>query len=186
MKKLFFTMLLCVISISVSAQAHLTFKGVPIDGSLTSFVEKLKAKGFTSVVNNSDGATMKGNFGGKICKIRVGITKTSKKVYLVIVQVEESDSWRTLKSTYNEYKSLLTTKYGKGKSVECFFSPYEEGDGEEMNALRLRKCLYKTTFETSKGYVMLTIAHVEGGDEVMLCYFDKINRALFEREKKTC
>ena len=184
MKKLFFAILLCVISISVSAQEHLTFKGVPIDGSLNSFVDKLKANGFEPTSVDSDDASMTGDFGGNICKIAIFATKTSKKVYTVAVQVKESNSWTTLKSTYDEYKSSLTTKYGKGKSMEYFLSPYEAGDGYEMSALRLGKCIYTSKFETPKGCVMLAIGHIDGG-KVLLYYVDKVNAALSEAEEKS-
>lgn len=184
MKKLFFAILLCVISISVSAQEHLTFKGIPIDGNLNSFVEKLKAKGFSQIVVNSDGAMMEGEFGGNICKTGIYVTRTSKKVHTVIVQVAESNSWFTLESTYNEYKSSLATKYGKGVSIEMFSSPYEEGDGYEMSALRLSKCHYSTRFKTSKGEIFLYISDTNGGS-VLLSYSDKANEALSEAEEKS-
>ena len=184
MKKLFFTMLLCVISISVSAQEHLTFKGIPIDGSLTSFVEKLKAKGFTSVAVNSESAMMKGDFAGKICKTVIFATKKSKKVHSVIVEVETSNSWSTLKSTYNDYKSSLTTKYSNGNSIERFLPPYEAGDGYEMSALRLDKCTYLTKFTTAKGDIVLTIGYMEEGN-VVLYYMDKVNTTLSEAEEKS-
>lgn len=31
------------------AQEHLSFKGIPIEGSMTEFCQKLKTKGFTSI-----------------------------------------------------------------------------------------------------------------------------------------
>ena len=183
MKKLFFAMLLCVISISVSAQEHLTFKGIPIDGSMNSFVEKLKAKGFEPIVVESEGAILKGDFGGNICKTVIFVTKTSKKVHTVGVEVEKSNSWSTLKSTYNDYKSSLTTKYGKGESIEYFSYPYEAGDGYEMSALRLDKCTYITKFTTAKGDIMLLIGYREEGN-VVLYYMDKANGISKEAEEK--
>ena len=183
MKKLFIMTLLCVMSISVSAQEHLTFKGVSIDGHLSVFVEKLKTKDFKTVVVNSDSAMLKGNFGGNDCTIAVYATKTSKIVHTVCVEVSESDSWSTLKSTYNEYKSSLATKYGNGKSLEIFLSPYEAGDGYEMSALRLNKCVYMTKYTTLKGEIILTIGYLEGG-KVVLYYIDKANNALSEAEEK--
>ena len=185
MKKLFFTMLLCVISISVSAQEHLTFKGIPIDGSLTSFVEKLKVNGFKQDYVGSDSAIMKGDFGGNVCVIAIYATKISKKVHSIGVVVKESNSWYTLKSTYEEYKSSLTLKYGKGDSVEYFLSPYEAGDGYEMSALRRDKCIYRTKFETLKGDIMLAICDIEGGGNVILCYSDKANSELSKAEEKS-
>lgn len=35
--------------INIMAQEHLSFKGIPIEGSMTAFCQKLKAKGFTQM-----------------------------------------------------------------------------------------------------------------------------------------
>lgn len=43
---------ICLIALTSYAQGgseHLTFKGIPIEGSMTEFYQKLKAKGFTSI-----------------------------------------------------------------------------------------------------------------------------------------
>ena len=183
MKKLFFMMLLCAISVCVSAQNHLTFKGVPIEGSLTSFVAKLQAKGFTKISSNEERAMMKGDFSGDSRTILIYATKTTKQVYAVCVVLKESSSWSTLKSTYNEYKSSLATKYGEGDSYENFLSPYKEGDGYEMIALRAEKCLYATTFEIASGTIAIMIISANNG-AVALYYTDKTNTKLSEKEQK--
>lgn len=49
MKKIILTLTVLFATINVMAQDHLSFKGIPIEGSMTEFCQKLKAKGFTSV-----------------------------------------------------------------------------------------------------------------------------------------
>ena len=52
MKKLivsFAFVLIALTSYAQSSSEHLTFKGIPIEGSMTEFCQKLKAKGFTSI-----------------------------------------------------------------------------------------------------------------------------------------
>ena len=50
MKHLFFTVLFSVLVSVCSAQTnHMKFKGVPMEGTLNSFVQKLKDKGFTYI-----------------------------------------------------------------------------------------------------------------------------------------
>ncbi|MBR5886534.1 MAG: hypothetical protein IKY93_07785, partial [Alistipes sp.] len=65
-----------------------------------------------------------------------------------------------------------------------FMSPYEEGDGYEMTAVRNDKCLYCTIYELQNGKILLTINDVYNG-AVLLYYTDKINGNLADREKST-
>ena len=49
MKKLFLSLMFSLVSLVSYAQTespHLTFKGVPIDGTLNGYVQKMKQKGF--------------------------------------------------------------------------------------------------------------------------------------------
>ena len=52
MRKLIVLLAFMVITLTSYAQSgseHLTFKGIPIEGSMTEFCQKLKNKGFTSI-----------------------------------------------------------------------------------------------------------------------------------------
>ncbi len=65
MKKIFFFFLFAVISYTVFAQSaseHLTFKGVPINGTLNEFVSKLKQKGLAHIGTEEGIAMLKGDF----------------------------------------------------------------------------------------------------------------------------
>ena len=51
---------------------HLKFKGIPLTGSLTSFVEKLKSKGMTYIGQKDGVALLKGEFAAyKDCTVGV-------------------------------------------------------------------------------------------------------------------
>ena len=63
MKRNLFLLLFAIATLSTFAQTtseHLTFKGVPIDGTLTEFVSKLKQKGLTHI-GTEDGTASAGN-----------------------------------------------------------------------------------------------------------------------------
>ena len=182
MKKIFVLILLCAISMNVSAQDHLTFKGIPIDGHISTFVNKLKSLGFELEVMSDNFASVKGEFGGENCEIAIYATKTTKTTHQIIVILEKSDSWATLKHTYKEYKSLLATKYGEGDSFEHFSSPYYEGDGYEISALRNGKCGYKTTFNAANGKVAIALLYADKG-VVALSYEDNTNCQIATREE---
>lgn len=49
MKKILASLAVFLAVINIMAQEHLSFKGIPIEGSMTEFCQKLKTKGFTSI-----------------------------------------------------------------------------------------------------------------------------------------
>lgn len=145
---LLFALLLPLVSYAQSENlfddGHLTFKGLSLSGSLDSFVASLVGQGYVLKESQSDGALLKGSFASESgCTIVVMTTKKTHKVYGVGVSFEEKTSWSSLKSQYRDYKSMLYAKYGEpSKHLERFYNPYYEGDGYEMQALRMDKCTY--------------------------------------------
>ena len=128
MKRFLFLMISILFAYSTYAQQeseHLTFKGVPIDGSLASFTAKLKAEGFKMETIDGNAALMRGDFSGETCDIAIYSTENARNVYRVMVVFPETSTWASLESDYNKYKSSLTKKYGKPtSSTEKFLSPY--------------------------------------------------------------
>ena len=57
MKKVFVLLFIAFSFVESHAQEHLTFKGVPIDGTLDVYVEKMKKAGF-SYIGNDDGIAL--------------------------------------------------------------------------------------------------------------------------------
>ena len=51
--------------INIMAQEHLSFKGIPIEGSMTAFCQKLKAKGFTQMGRDNNVTMFTGDFTGR-------------------------------------------------------------------------------------------------------------------------
>jgi len=74
MRKIFVTLTLFFAVINIMAQEHLSFKGIPIEGSMTAFCQKLKAKGFTSLGRDNNITLFSGDFTGR--KATVGVTST--------------------------------------------------------------------------------------------------------------
>lgn len=175
---------MCLISIAISAQnqQHMEFKGIPIDGNINSFVSKLVQKGFVKEKSVDNAVILKGTFTGKKATIYVLGTPTSKTVWKVAVYLDKSDSWYKLKSDYKEYVELFTQKYGQpSDNFEFFSKPYYEGDGYELQALRLDKCTYMTAYRTPQGIVDVNIAST---CKVCIVYEDGINVALKSQEQK--
>lgn len=71
MKRLFSMMLLFAVAMVGYAQSnHMKFKGVPMEGTLQSFTNQLKAKGFTPIGIEDGVSLLTGEFAGyKDCTI---------------------------------------------------------------------------------------------------------------------
>ena len=96
MKKIFVTLTVLLAAINVLAQEHLSFKGVPIEGSMTEFCQKLKAKGFTSIGRENNITLFSGDFTGRKATVGVTATDDGKNVFAVVVLFDSSGEWNTL------------------------------------------------------------------------------------------
>lgn len=109
---LFAFVLITLTSYAQSNSEHLTFKGIPIEGNMTEFCQKLKAKGFTSVGSENNLALFEGDFTGRNATIGIAATDDGKSVFTVAVFFAPDREWNALVNTYNYYKDLYTRKYG--------------------------------------------------------------------------
>jgi hypothetical protein len=193
--KTIFSSILCLLIIATSfaqnnsdSNEHMTFKGVPIDGTLNEYVLKMKNSGFTHVGTETGIAMLKGDFAGyKGCMVGVATLKQKDLVSKITVIFPESDTWSSLSSDYYNLKELLTEKYGEPSDVvEKFDSRSEPRDDRgRMYAVKMDNCKYYTTYETEKGSIQLSIDH----ESVMSCYvrlsyFDKINSKIIREKAK--
>ena len=182
MKKLLLIFLTAVISISTLAQAssqHLTFKGVPIDGTLNQFVANMKAKGFTGAINKDGTAVLEGDFAGyKGCYVIVSTLKNKDLVRTIGVLFPECPNWNTLEGNYLKLKEMLTTKYGEPTEVvEEFQHPRSANDDRsKLHELKMDRCIYNSLWKTDKGNLVLKLVTGDYNScHVLLGYYDKIN-----------
>ena len=165
---------------------HMTFKGVPIDGKLKEYVEKMKAKGFTSLGIEDGFALLKGDFAGyKDCTIGVSTLKEADLVSRIAVIFPNRDTWSTLSNNYFSLKEMLTEKYGQpAEEIEEFQTNLEpRDDNSKMHELSMDRCKYITIFDTQKGKIRLYISHDGFSTHfVVLAYLDKLNSEVI-REK---
>lgn len=183
MNKLCTLFISLMFSVAIFAQNHLEFRGIPIDGHIDDFVRKMKAIGYVEGERTSSAVLMTGDFANHSVSIGILTTPKSHKVYTIAISFEKQSSWSSIKSRYFDFKELYTSKYGKpSKVIERFKDPYYEGDGYEMQALKLDKCTYASIFDLPNGKVYLGM----GSDTtVSLFYVDSINDALNESEEKS-
>ena len=157
---------------------HLTFKGVPIDGTLNEYVTKMKAAGF-KLEGVEDGlALFTGDFAAyKDCMIGVRTLDGMDLVHLVTVVFPDIDTWSRLESNYTGLKELLTIKYGEPERVNEKFegTSQPDDDRDKMYELRMDRCKYWSSFEVELGTIQVSIEHASYQTFISLTYYDKVN-----------
>ena len=181
MKRIITLGLAMMLALAATAQnGHLTFKGVPIDGTLKEFVGKLKQKGLTHIGTEQGIALLKGEFAAhKGCSIAV-IAHESGEVYRVGVMFPEQETWLRLYNDYSSIKEMLTQKYGEPTTVVEEFQSYSGGkyddDNTRMHYVKFDKCRYVTDFTTESGTIEVRIDHNDSLEcYVVLIYEDTTN-----------
>ena len=117
MKKSLLALIVMFFAITCMADEHLKFKGIPIEGSMKSFCQKLETKGFSKAVSDANSTIFRGDFAGSNATIGVVSDDDGENVSSVIVMFDGSDEWKVLLNTYNYYKDLYTRKYGDPTEV---------------------------------------------------------------------
>ena len=117
---------------------HLTFKGIPITGTLKEFTNAMVQKGFHHELTQDGVALFSGDFAGyKDCSIGVLTLHNQDMVNRVSVFFSDHDTWSSLQHQYEILKSLLTKKYGDpAEWSERFTSMLITSDYDKISALR--------------------------------------------------
>lgn len=104
MKKILSLAFLLMLSLSVFAQRQVTkFLGIPVDGSRTDMIEKLKDKGFTE---EKYGNGLEGQFNGK--DVLIYVHTNNNKVWRILVAYKNNFNKEEIKTQYN---SLINQFY---------------------------------------------------------------------------
>lgn len=181
MKKLFALIVCITLFCGVKAQEqHLSFKGVPIDGTLKEYTNAMVKAGFKIEETTNDGvARLSGDFAGyKGCIVYVSTLNNLDVVNRIEVLFPRKETWSSIMADYEHIKSLLTTKYGKpSMTTERFTGPSARAvsDGLKMSALRTGNIEWFTIFSSGLGDIELTVVAASCDGRVKLTYFDKKN-----------
>lgn len=185
---LFVSLIACISFAQTNADSskHLTFKGVPLDGTLDQYVSKMKQAGFKHLGTENGIAMLKGEFAGyKDCHVGVSTLKQKDLVHKIVVLFPEKETWSTLSGNYFDLKQMLTEKYGAPSDVIEKFDSYSEprDDGSKMYKVKFDQCKYYSSWETGKGEIRLSIDHESVTScFIKLAYFDKINSATVKKQ----
>lgn len=157
---------------------HLTFLGVPIDGSLNAFVSKMEKNGFTKVDSEEGYALLVGEYASrKGSSVAVETLKQEDVVSKIAVMFPPCDTWSSLSSDYFSLKAMLTENYGNPSDhVERFRGALPADDNSKLDKVKSNNSEYYTTYETPHGSIQLSIEHDKAQKcFVQLAYYDKIN-----------
>ena len=165
---------------------HLTFKGVPLDGTLDQYVVKMKQNGFTHINTNDGMAMLQGDFAGyKDCYVGVSTLKQKDLVHKIGVIFPDRDTWSALSGNYSNLKQMLTEKYGKPTETVEKFDGYSQpkDDNSKMFEVKFDRCKYYSIWATDKGDIQLSIDHNSVTScFVKLVYFDKVNSDTIKKQ----
>ena len=177
MRKILITLTMLFAVANIMAQEHLSFKGIPIEGSMTEFCQKLKAKGFTQMGRDNNSTLFTGDFTGRNATVGVTATDDGKNVFAVIVFFDPSGEWNTLVNTYDYYKDLYTRKYGKPSVSKEKNPAYSDSNTALMAEVYQGTVVYGSAWEVAGGDIQLSIEKSSGVYEgmVMIRYQDSQN-----------
>ena len=169
-----------VIVLSSYAQGnpeHLTFKGVPIEGNMTEFCQKLKAKGLTYIGRENNISLFEGDFTGRNATIAVTATDDGNNVFAVVVFFDPTGEWNNLVNTFNYYKDLYTRKYGQPSISKENNPAYSDSNLALMAEVYQGTVVWASAWEVTGGDIELSIEKSSGFYEgmVMIRYRDSQN-----------
>lgn len=183
MKKNIFVLVALFFGLTSMAQEHLSFKGIPLEGQMSDFCDKLEGKGFTKLGNDNNTTLFVGDFTGRDATIGVIADDDGENVYSVVVLFDSSDEWKVLVSIYDYYKDLYTRKYGKPKaSIEKNKELMSTSPDNSLLMIELhqRRAIWGSLWEVTGGEIEINIEKAEGYLEgaVVIRYRDAQNEEI--------
>lgn len=157
MKRIIFTLTMLFATVNLMAQEHLSFRGIPIEGSIKEFCKKLEAKGFTSMGSEQNIEVFIGDFTGREATIGVAATNDGENVFSVVVFFDSCGEWNTLVNTYEYYKDLYTRKYGKPAMTQEKNPARIDTNAALMSEVDNGRAVYGSKWEVTGGDIELSI-----------------------------
>lgn len=186
MKRHILALVFFFLSFYLGAQTnHMTFKGVPIDGTLDAYVKNMQKAGFTYIGKEDGVAILSGDFAGfRNCKVGVITLKSLDLVNRISVLFEEQDTWGRVFGYYSQLKEMLSTKYGEpDECIEEFQGSQPRDDSSRMHELNMDRCVYSTIYSIDTGDIELEIIKTQWGEAaVRLTYWDRKNTASVQQK----
>lgn len=153
MKKILYCIAITFIPLLVNAQKNVTkFLGIPVDGTKTEMLNKIRAKGFRNVPGKSDVLT--GEFNGQ--KVNVSVVTNKNKVYRVFLEETNTHDEIGIKIRFNKLCEQFKKNY---KYIRASDNDYTIPNEEDISYnISLQKKRYDAIyFQISKNIDTITI-----------------------------
>ena len=137
-----YSVLLLAFSFSFQIESSIAqkFNGVECGKPLNETVAAFLAKGFVKEQfdpKKPHYVKLVGYINGVEHEVFLVASKKTKIVWKFAIFLPLESTWSSSKSEFLKYKEIFIKKYGEPSSDHNFFiSPYEDGDGSEMSALK--------------------------------------------------
>lgn len=139
MKKTLLFLTLLVVSATLFAQEEVTkFLGIPVDGSKSEMIRKLKAKGYASSPLDKD--ILVGKFNGE--DVRVLVVTNGDKVYRIAIVDDNSRSEIDIKIRFNN----LCQQFNNNKKYLSFSNGTLSDDEKISFGITVEKKRYETSY----------------------------------------
>ena len=193
MRKFLTLLAMIAISASIFAQKEVTkFLGIPVDGSPTEMIKKLKAKGFTTdedvmqavkqgLIDWDGPEVLTGRFNGE--RVRVSLLVEQNKVWRIYLSDKDNRDKTQIKIRFN---TLVRQFEGNGKYVPPLGDEQTIADDEDISyQMTVNNKRYEAYFAQKgedgtideKRIVWFTIRQGFDGYYIAMFYDNKYNRA---------
>ena len=173
MKKIISALFALCLCMAASAQQHLKFMGIPLDGTVDNFTLKLKAKGVTydaAESKSADAGTriFYGKFMGEKARFIVFYNYKSKIVFSAAVEL----NYPTVESAHTPFVNLNDQLQQKYPDATCkeYKGPDGKADGFAFD-------IFDETGDNRIGFILQTLKSPSSGYgvSIYLTYADKDN-----------
>lgn len=182
MKRLIIIATAIFLSVALFAQdAHLKFKGIPLDGSYNAFAKKLTEKGFILQKATDDRIELTGSFMAYPNALVMVYPDPSTKVVakvsaLIETKTDGGYSWTITENTFRSIVNTYKEKYGKPVEYSETFIKEEPGsDYARINSLLLGECDYRSVWVMDGGRIEITLLSYRQNIYVVCTYIDEQN-----------
>lgn len=146
MKRLIFSLLISLITISAFAKKDVTkFLGIPVDGTKSEMIQKLKAKGFKS--SYYDNEILEGEFNGR--SVKIFISTASNIVNHIIVLYGNKLNRKNVIAQFNELLNQFNNKTDKYANLSGTCEIFETGDDNTAQIMfdyRIKESGYRAIY----------------------------------------
>lgn len=174
--------------VSSVERQHLTFKGIPIDGTPEEFGRKLEAVSFKYKYKSQGSYWYEGGSFAGHSDCEVIVKAYDNLVYEVVVLLPTKYQWSHLYGDYSSLVYSLTKKYGEPiyKTEEFVNTPLYidiSDDNDKYSEVKNNHCNYYCAFRDAPGWGYIGTIHIEikSTGRVGLHYTDWYNEYLKEQ-----